>query len=206
MWQLLSRICGWKSEAGSIKAPAIPSPNGPSRLNNALHRTLDSAGELWRCYDCRCQESRREVLTCAYSIFCVIGRAGASKTRRLLRLLSGDWRPPSLGPSGTGLGLGTRVSCRRFTPTRVVPHRGCVSSDQRVQPGFPLRARASLIRYLRREGNFLGNSPHKADQFSRNRHHNLVGVLATRHEVSIPFAQADLRLPTEVLDGFGQVF
>ena len=48
MWQLLSRICGWKSEAGSIKVPAIPTSNGQSRPNKALHRTLDSAGELWR--------------------------------------------------------------------------------------------------------------------------------------------------------------
>jgi predicted nucleic acid-binding protein len=37
-----------KSEAGPIKAPAIPSPNGQSRPNQALHRTLDSAGECGR--------------------------------------------------------------------------------------------------------------------------------------------------------------
>ena len=59
---------------------------------------------------------------------------------------------------------------------------------------------------LRREGNFPGNGPHKGHQFSRNSHHDLVGILAASHEVSIPFAQADLRLPTEVLDGFGQSF
>jgi hypothetical protein len=62
------------------------------------------------------------------------------------------------------------------------------------------------MRCLRREGNFPGNSPHKGDQFSRNSHHDLIGVLAASHELSIPFAQADLRLPTEVLDGFGQLF
>jgi hypothetical protein len=48
MLQLYSCVCGWKSEVGSIKAPATPSPSGESRPNNALHRTLDSAAELWR--------------------------------------------------------------------------------------------------------------------------------------------------------------
>jgi hypothetical protein len=59
---------------------------------------------------------------------------------------------------------------------------------------------------LRREGNFPGHSPHTGDQFSRHRHHGLIGVRAASHELSIPFAQADLRLPTEVLDGFGPWF
>ena len=51
-----------------------------------------------------------------------------------------------------------------------------------------------------------GNSPQKGDQFSRNSHHDLIGMLAARHELSRPFAQPDLRLPAEVLDGFGQLF
>jgi hypothetical protein len=167
---------------------------------------LPAAAEGGCCYDFRCQESRREFLTCSYSIFCVIGRAGARTTRRLRTLLSVDWRPPYLCPSGTGLGLGPRVSCSRLTPTRVVPHRGYASSDKRFQPIFPLRERTSVMRCLRREGNFSGNSPHKGDQFSCNRHYDLIGILAARHELSIPFAEADLRPPTDVLDGFGQLF
>jgi len=35
MLPLYSRICGWKSEAGSIKAPAIPTSNGQSKPNKA---------------------------------------------------------------------------------------------------------------------------------------------------------------------------
>jgi hypothetical protein len=116
------------------------------------------------------------------------------------------WVPPDLCPSGTCLGLGTRVSCRRLTPTRVVPHRGGASSAKRFQPGFPLRERTSAVRCLRREGNFPGNGPHKGNQFSRNSHYDLIGVLAASHELSIPFAQADLRLPTEVLAWFGPLF
>jgi hypothetical protein len=62
------------------------------------------------------------------------------------------------------------------------------------------------MRCLRREGHCPGNGPQKGTQVSRNSHDDLIGVLAASHEWSIPFAPADLRLPTEVLDGFGQLF
>src|SRR4029434_4142440 len=65
---------------------------------------------------------------------CVIGRDGASKRRRLIMLLSVDWLPPSLRPSGACLALGTRVCFSLFTPSRATPHRGCVSSDGRLTP------------------------------------------------------------------------
>src|SRR5437867_7776997 len=56
------------------------------------------------------------------------GRAGASKTRRLILLISVGWLPPSLSPSGACLGLGTRIF-NLFTPSRVTPHRGCIASN-----------------------------------------------------------------------------
>lgn len=55
----------------------------------------------------------------------------------------------------------------------------------------------------RREGNFPGHGPHQGHQGSRNRHHDVVGVLAASDEWSRPLAQADLRLPTEIWEGFG---
>jgi hypothetical protein len=64
----------------------------------------------------------------------VSGRDGARKTRRLILLLSVDWLPPSLRPSGAGLALGTRVCFSLFTPSRATPNRGCVSSDGRRFP------------------------------------------------------------------------
>jgi hypothetical protein len=42
--------------------------------------------------------------------------------------------PPDWRPSGAGLGRGPRVSCRRFTPARMAPHRGCAASHVRRQP------------------------------------------------------------------------
>src|SRR5215475_4976558 len=63
-----------------------------------------------------------------------IGRAGASKTRRLITLISVGWLPPYLHPSGACLNLGTRVPVGLITPPRVTPHRGCVSSDRGWKP------------------------------------------------------------------------
>src|SRR5262245_17188884 len=56
-----------------------------------------------------------------------IGRAGASKTRRLITLISVGWVPPSLHPSGACLTRGTRVPFGLVTLPRVTPHRGCAS-------------------------------------------------------------------------------
>ena len=62
------------------------------------------------------------------------------------------------------------------------------------------------MRRLRREGNVPGHGPQKGHHFSRQSHHVLIGVRAASQEWSIALAQADLRLPTEVLDGVGQLF
>src|SRR5919108_6569189 len=51
-----------------------------------------------------------------------IGRDGASKTRRLILLLSVDGLPPSLRPSGACRALGTRVGFSLLTPSRATPH------------------------------------------------------------------------------------
>src|SRR5262249_25483669 len=74
--------------------------------------------------------------TSAASFFLLsIGRAGASKTRRLITLISVGWLPPYLPPSGACLILGTRVPIGLITPPRVTPNRGCVSSHGRENRG-----------------------------------------------------------------------
>jgi hypothetical protein len=65
-----------------------------------------------------------------------IGRGGARKTRRLIRLISVGWLPPDLGPSGACLTRGTRMPAGLVTPPRVTPHRGGASSHG---PWNPLR-------------------------------------------------------------------
>src|SRR5215510_13257535 len=75
-----------------------------------------------------------------------IGRAGASKTRRLITLLSVDWLPPYLHPSGACLILGTRVPVGLLTPPRVTPNRGCVSADRRCNLAEPLLEPAVIFR------------------------------------------------------------
>jgi hypothetical protein len=52
----------------------------------------------------------------------------------------------------------------------------------------------------------FGHGPHQADQCTGHGSHDVVGVCAARHEVSIAWAQAPLGLPAEVLDCFGWCF
>jgi hypothetical protein len=75
----------------------------------------------------------------------VIGRAGTSKTRRLITLISVGWLPPSLPPSGACLKRGTSGPVGLRTPPRVTPHRGCVSADRRWKPCKRLRQAAAIF-------------------------------------------------------------
>jgi hypothetical protein len=108
---------------------------------------------------------------------CVIGRGGASKTRRLILLISVDWVPPDWRPSGAGLDLGARVWFSLFTPPRVTPNRGCASADERSH----LRentCRACNGLSLSSQRDLPGDGPHEGDQFPSHGHHHLIGVFA----------------------------
>src|SRR5262249_32925757 len=74
-----------------------------------------------------------------------IGRAGASKTRRLITLISVGWLPPYLHPSGACLNLGTRGPVGLITAPRVTPNRGCVSSDRGWKRSTLVRQAAALV-------------------------------------------------------------
>src|SRR5215831_20108601 len=82
---------------------------------------------------------------CLIFSFLSIGRAGASKTRRLITLISVDWVPPYLHPSGACLILGTRVPCGLLTLPRVTPNRGCVSSDRAEKSLSYVRQHATIF-------------------------------------------------------------
>ena len=69
-----------------------------------------------------------------------------------------------------------------------------------------LRSGPSRTRWLRDQGDLLGHGPHKGDECTGNGHHDLMGVLTASAELSGPFTQPYVRLPTDVLDRFGQLF
>jgi hypothetical protein len=131
-----------------------------------------------------------------------IGRAGASKTRRLITLLSVGWLPPDLPPSGACLIRGTSVPCGLLTPSRVTPNRGCASSDAQAKPSHNSgRTFNGLTLWSQRDR--LGNSPHKCTQFPRDSDDHLVGIFPSGASLSVALAQAYLRLPTAILDRLG---
>ena len=64
-----------------------------------------------------------------------LGRAGARKTRRWIRLLAVGWFPPSVSPSGACRTRGPSVPCGLLTPPRGPPHRGGASAERRKHAG-----------------------------------------------------------------------
>src|SRR5262252_8779358 len=129
-----------------------------------------------------------------YRCFCILfalltvssGRAGARKRRRLILLLAVDWLPPSVRPSGACLVRGPRVSCSLFTPSRVAPHRGCVSAEAQSQwrengggtcNGLGLGAQRDL----------LGNSPHTRTPCPRDGDDDWVSVVPAGPQLPLAF-------------------
>jgi hypothetical protein len=112
--------------------------------------------------------------------------------------------PPDVRPSGVGLALGPRVSCRRFTPSRVTPHRSRASTDGRLKTFFS-RCQAVDGLWLWSHGYLLGNGPHEGHQFPSDGHHDLMGMFSAGDESSIALAPPHLGLPTDSLDRFGEL-
>jgi len=97
-----------------------------------------------------------------------------------------------------------------FTPSRVTPHRGCTSSDGlgklTCKPFGTLDSGTRQPAYLGGHMDLRGHGPHPRDQLTGHRHHNLMRVFPPCAQWSIAFAQADLCLPTRVLDRLGEFF
>ena len=133
-----------------------------------------------------------------------IGRAGARKRRRLILRLSVDWVPPSLPPSGAGLGLGTRVSGSLCTPSRATPHRGRASADGGVHT-FASRARPREALGRESDGALRGNRPQKGNQCPRDGQHHVLGMVPAGDAASRACAQPPLRPPTAIRDRRGEL-
>jgi hypothetical protein len=130
---------------------------------------------------------------------CVLGRGRARKTRRLILLLSVDWVPPDVRPSGAGLDRGTRVCFRLFTPPRVTPHRGCAAADERSHVRAH-KCRAGNGLSLSRQRYLPGDGPHEGDPFPSHGHPHLIGVFAAGASLAVALAQPHLCLPTDILE------
>jgi hypothetical protein len=63
-----------------------------------------------------------------------------------------------------------------------------------------------MLQWLWSHRNLLRNGPHKGAQFPGNGYHGTISVFAACDQLSIAFAQPHLRLPTDGLDGLGQLF
>ena len=97
-----------------------------------------------------------------------------------------------------------------FTPSRVPPHRGFISSDGlwhlTLQLFGPLNAETIPPPSLGAPRDLLRNSPRKRTQLPGNRDHDLMRVFPPCAELPIALAQADLGLPAHVLERLGELF
>jgi hypothetical protein len=108
-----------------------------------------------------------------------IGRGGASKTRRLILLISVGWVPPDWGPSGACLTLGSSILYKPLN-----------AAEGYTTPGLRL-FRCTLVNLLsswwnplyllglRCYGDLSGNGPHESSQLTGNGHGHDIGVFAS---------------------------
>jgi hypothetical protein len=96
-----------------------------------------------------------------------------------------------------------------FTPSRVTPHRGCTSAAGRGklpwQPFGTLAAGTIPPPSRRGHRDLLGHGPHQREQLTGHRDHDLMRVFPPGAELPRACAQADLCLPTRVLDRRGEL-
>lgn len=74
------------------------------------------------------------------------------------------------------------------------------------QHGFTLDVELRDARRLWGHRDLLSNGPHKGAQLPGDGHDYPIGVCAACAQLSRAFTEPHLRLPTNILDGFGQLF
>ncbi len=127
-------------------------------------------------------------------------RAGKrSERRRLIKLLSAGWLPPSVSsslgyPRSRGRASGAKpghITKRREFPTFVLRSRVCAAGE---------RGRSLRGRYL------PSDRPQESRHLAGDRGHNDGRLLARGAEATIAGAQTDLRFPGDVAHRLGQPF
>jgi hypothetical protein len=124
----------------------------------------------------------------------------------LILLIAMGWGPPDWRPSGAGLDLGTWVSCRLFTRTRMTPHRGGASAKRHGTLGVPLYAGTSALVCLGWQGTLFGHGPHEGHPFACDDDHDLMGVFPAGAQFSVVFTPPHVGLLPDLLDGCGPLF
>ena len=165
---------------------------GPPAIHRALRNGTLTRWEAAGCPPVGQRPGEGDALATRPNGAKVLRYNGASPSRELegaILLISVDWVPPYWGPSGAGVGLGTRVDRSRLLTC--VEGYATIGGPVSPQPLGVLRARRHRA----------GDGPHESDQLTRNRGHHDVGMLAARNEAAVARTETDLRLPAEVLQG-----
>ena len=206
----LESVHSYQVSRGEIEHLAEPRPASdcqkPTLLRRAGFQPRLTRG-VAMTFEVKGWVERRSPFSSLLAVLCVrlsIGRDGASNIRRLSLLLSVDWGPPSVRPSGAGLGRGTRVACSLVTPARATPHRGRAAAAGWLHTGFS-RSRTNDGLCRERPRAWLGQRPHPGAQCPRAGHHHGRGIFPSGAEASRALAQPHLGLPTAILAGLGEL-
>jgi hypothetical protein len=113
-----------------------------------------------------------------------IERAGASNLRRLILLLSVDWFPPYVLPSGACLSLGSRVLYKPPHAAEGYPTPGLRLCRCTVEHLAELnRAQgcvtSRVVWVFHGNGHLLGHGPQEACPFAGHGHGHHIGVFAS---------------------------
>jgi hypothetical protein len=126
--------------------------------------------------------------------------------RRLIRLLSVGWLPPSLPPSGACLCLGSSVLSQPLNAVEGYTKPGlrlCRCTGGNLLSAWLPLPYLSGLRYY---GDLSGNSPQESSQLTGHGHGHKIGVCASCHEAPGTVTQPHLSFPTDVLEDFGLGF
>jgi len=126
--------------------------------------------------------------------------------RRLLRLLSVGWLPPSVPPSGACRCLGSSVL---YQPLNAVEGDTTPGLRRCRCPWGNLLSTwlpRPYLSGLRSYGDLSGNSPQESRPLTGHGHGHHIGVLASCHEAPVTVTQPHVRFPTDVLEDLGWCF
>src|SRR5215831_8850420 len=122
------------------------------------------------------------------------------RIRRLIRLLSVGWLPPSVPPSGACLSLGTSILDKPLNAIAGSPTPGLRLCQCTKETFGVTGAMVLALLDLRCYRELLGHRPPASHPLTGHGHRDHIGMFASCEESSGSCTQPDLGLPTAVLD------